>query len=270
MPEIDTIHPDQMPQTVDSLAAQFAACGLSAGQTVLVHMSMSKIGWIAGGPQAVIEALLRVLGADGTLMMPAHSTDNTDPANWKNPPVPESWWPVIREHAPAYDPARTHTRNMGAVAELFRTWPGVLRSIHPDASFAAYGPNAAFLTEIHDLERLFAEPSPIGRLYELNGHILLLGVDHGNNTSLHFAEFRANWPGKHTIREGAAMMVDGERRWVAYDMLSLKDDDFPALGDSYEAENGIPRGRVGKAEVRFMKQRPLIDYAVKWIEANRT
>ena len=70
MPESDTIHPYNVPLTVESLAAQLAACGLAAGQTVVVHMSMSKLGWIAGGPVAVIQALLRVLTPDGTLMMP--------------------------------------------------------------------------------------------------------------------------------------------------------------------------------------------------------
>src|SRR5574341_1575649 len=78
MPEADTIHPDALPLTVDSLAEQFAACGLAAGQTVLVHTSMSRIGWIVGGAETVIRALLRVLTPEGTLMMPAFTTSNTD------------------------------------------------------------------------------------------------------------------------------------------------------------------------------------------------
>jgi aminoglycoside 3-N-acetyltransferase len=270
MPEIDTIHPDQLPQTVESLAHDLAACGLAAGQTVLVHTAMSKIGWIAGGPQTVIEAFLRVLGAEGTLMMPAHSTDNTDPANWQNPPVPEHWWPIIRASQPAYDPTRTHTRNMGAVAELFRTWPGVLRGVHPTTSFATYGPNAPFLINSHTQLEEFNEESPVGRLYALDGYVYLIGVDHGNNTSLHHAEFLAHWPGKRWVQSGSAMLVDGVRQWVNYERLDVDWSDFPAIGDSYEAEHNIPRGRVGLAEVRFMKQRPLIDYAVKWMEAHRT
>jgi len=269
MPETDTISDHFLPLTVDSLAEQFATCGLAAGQTVLVHSSMSKMGWITGGPVAVIQALLRVLTPTGTLMMPTHTSANTDPTHWQHPPVPESWWPVIQQYSPAFDPAITPTREMGVIAELFRTWPGALRSAHPIGSFAALGPNAAYLTTNHELLDMFGENSPIGKLYELDGYVLLLGVNHENNTSLHLAEFRANWPGKHTNLEGTSMFVNGVRQWVEFDTLSLETDDFNQIGDSYEAQNLIPRHKVGQAEVRFMRQRPLIDYAVKWMESNR-
>jgi len=269
MSEYSTISSNTLPLTVESLAEQFTACGLSAGQTVVVHTSMSKMGWIAGGAEAVIQALLRVLTPTGTLMMPSITDGNTDPARWQHPPVPEHWWPVIREQTPAYNPATTPTREMGVVAELFRTWPGAIRSAHPIGSFAALGPNAAYLTGDHRLENEFGETSPVGRLYELDGYVMLIGVGHGNNTSLHRAEARANWPGKRYIQQGTAMLVNGVRQWVTYEALDLKSDDFSLIGDAYEAEKHIPRRRVGSAEVRFMKQRPLVDFAVEWIEKNR-
>jgi aminoglycoside 3-N-acetyltransferase len=269
MPEGSTIDPNFPPLTRVLLAEQFAACGLAAGQTVLVHSSMSKLGWVVGGPVDVIQALLDVLTPGGTLMMPSHTGGNGDPAYWRNPPVPDSWWPVIRQHRPAYDPQLSPTRGMGAIAELFRTWPGVIRSDHPIGSFAALGSNAAYLTAGHRLESIFGDYSPIGRLYELDGFVMLLGVDHQNNTSLHLAEHRATFPGKHNHREGTAMLVNGERQWVGFSMLALSDDDFPTIGDRYEAEHGISRHQVGQGVVRFMKQRPLIDYGVTWMEQNR-
>jgi aminoglycoside 3-N-acetyltransferase len=269
MPEAATISDHNPPLTVDTLAVQFGICGLRAGQTVLVHSSMSKLGWVAGGAQAVIQALLRVLGDDGTLMMPTHTTQNTDPANWSNPPVPEAWVPVIRAHTPAFDPATTPTRAMGAIPELFRTWPGTLRSAHPIGSFAAFGPNATKLTRNHQLLDMFGDSSPLGMLYQLDGYVLLLGVDHGNNTSLHLAENRANWEGKFFIPEATAIMVRGVREWVSFKMLSLETDDFNTIGNAYEKQAKLRRGRIGGAEVRLMRQRPLIDFAVEWMEANR-
>lgn len=269
MPEDAIISNLYLPQTVETLRADLSACGLRAGQTVLVHSSMSKIGWVAGGAEAVIQALVDVLGKEGTLMMPTHTTQNTDPGNWSNPPVPEAWVPIIRANTPAYNPATTPTRAMGVIPELFRTWPGAVRSEHPIGSFAALGANAVRLTRYHHLLDMFGDSSPLGRLYELDGYVLLLGVDHGNNTSLHLAENRANWEGKLFIPEATAMMVNGVRQWVSFKMLSLDTDDFNTIGDAYEQQAGFQRGRVGRAEVRLIQQRPLIDFAVEWMEANR-
>jgi aminoglycoside 3-N-acetyltransferase len=202
-------------------------------------------------------------------MMPAFSPDNTDPSNWRNPPVPEHWWEIIRQHTPPYDPQTTPTWGVGKVAELFRTFPGVLRSAHPEASFAALGPNAAYLTANHtSLERIFDDHSPIGKLYELDGYVFMLGLDHSRNTSLHLAEYRADIP-RFTVREGTAMLIDGERRWLSYDLFDLDDRDFAALGDDYEAVYHIPPGRVGVGEAHFVRQRPLIDFAVDWLERHR-
>jgi aminoglycoside 3-N-acetyltransferase len=202
-------------------------------------------------------------------MMPTHTTQNTDPANWSNPPVPESWVPIIRATTPAFDPVITPTRSMGAIPELFRSWPGTLRSAHPIGSFAARGLNAVKLTRNHQLLDMFGDSSPLGMLYELDGYVLLLGVDHGNNTSLHLAENRAMWPNKFFIPEATAMMINGVREWVNFKMLSLETEDFNLVGNAYEAQAGIQRGRVGQAVVRLLRQPPMIDFAVEWMEANR-
>jgi aminoglycoside 3-N-acetyltransferase len=269
MTEVQTIDADGPPLTIASLTEQFAACGLSAGQTVLVHSSLSRLGWVAGGAVAVIQALLQVLTPAGTLMMPAHTAGNTDPANWINPPVPAEWWPSIRAYTPPYDPVRTPTRMMGAIPELFRTWPEVRRSAHPIVSFAAFGPNASFLLDHHELADMLGEKSPLARLYDLDGYVLLLGVGHGNNTSLHLAEARADYPGKKWLQEGCAMQVNGERHWVSFQTLEWDSEDFDLIGRAYEQEYTLPRYQVGQAVVRFLKQRPLVDFAVDWMAKNR-
>lgn len=268
MPEADTVQATARPLTVDTLAEDLRACGLARGQTVLVHSALSKLGWVCGGPVALIEALLQVLGETGTLLMPAHSSDDSEPSAWRNPSVPESWWPVIRASMPAFDPAKTPTRGMGRVPELFRTWPGVRRSLHPTASFAALGPHSAFITEDHSLEDALGDASPLGKLYALDGYVLLLGVGHGNNTSLHLAETRARIS-KTYVDEGSAVLVGGVRQWVKYRRLDWDDADFGALGKAYEEVYGVPIHKIGQAEARFFKQRPLVDWAIEWLEAHR-
>jgi aminoglycoside 3-N-acetyltransferase len=269
MAEKTIIDRSTTPLTVTSLAEQLRNCGLAAGQTVLVHLAMSKLGWVIGAAEAVILALLAAVGEQGTIMMVTNSSNNTDPAGWQHPPVPKAWWQVIRDHTPAYNPATTPTRGMGVVPELFRTWPGAIRSSHPAFSLTALGPQAEFLTSNHSLTEDAGDDSPLGRLYELDGHVLLMGVDHWNNTSLHLAEFRVDYPGKTYLPTGSAMMVDGQRQWVTYVGLEGDPDDFGAVGEAFDKAHNIKVHTINDAQVRFFRQRALVDFAVGWMEQHR-
>lgn len=253
-----------MPHTRASLAADLKRLGLAPGMTVIVHTAMSKLGWVCGGPVAVIQALMDVLTEEGTLVMPAHSGDNSDPAQWVNPLVPAEWVPVIRANMPAYDPAWTPTRGIGRVAELFRTLPEVLRSSHPQVSLTAWGKYAKTVTEGHSLDDSLGEGSPLARLYELDAHVLLLGAGYGSNTSMHLAEYRAGKAPQK--RQGSAITVDGETRWVEYDDIDFNDEPFASTGEAYEKQGGeVIIGKVGNAECRLLPQRAIVDFTEKWI-----
>ncbi len=104
-----------------------------------MHTSLSALGYVCGGALAVIKALLDSVGSEGTIMMPTQTWKNLDPAEGVYWQEPEEWWPVIRENIPAYDKRITPTNTMGAVSEMFRQWPGTLRSDHPARSVAAWG-----------------------------------------------------------------------------------------------------------------------------------
>ncbi len=119
------------PVTRDMLIADFRSLGLCRGDVVLVHSSLSSLGWVVGESRTVIEALQNVIGETGTLVMPAHSGHLSDPEPWEHPPVPESWKQIIRDEMPAFDPGVTATRGMGAIPELFRTLPGFRRPRDP-------------------------------------------------------------------------------------------------------------------------------------------
>jgi len=171
---------------------------------------------------------------------------------------------------PAFDPDLTPTREMGAIPEAFRKQRGAARSGHPTLSFAARGRHRDYLLQDDKLDFAMDDISPLGRLYELSGSVLLLGVGHGKNTSLHLAEYRASWPGKRVIEEGCPAVQNGVRAWSSRRELDLDEDDFPQIGAAFEASGGVRVGKVAMAEARLMDQRALVDFAVGWIEKHRS
>ncbi|MFI5906665.1 aminoglycoside N(3)-acetyltransferase [Dactylosporangium sp. NPDC051541] len=263
--EADAVARASRPGTTGSLTAQLRELGLPAGATVIVHSSLSRLGWVAGGAQALVLALLAAVGPEGTLVMPAHSRNLTEPSDWGDPPVPQAWWEIIRAETPPFDPRTTPTGHMGATVECFRAFPGVLRSNHPTVSFAALGPLAARITQGHELADGLGEGSPLARLYDADAWVLLLGVGHDNNTSLHLAEYRADAP-KTYHRQGSPVLVDGRREWVTYREL---DDDTslfdPLARDFAEITGGEVTGTVGAGAARLMRQRALVDFAARWL-----
>jgi aminoglycoside 3-N-acetyltransferase len=259
-----------MPLTRELLVADLRALGVREGMLLLVHSSLSAVGWVAGGEQALLEALSEVVGDSGTLVMPTQSWQLCDPAYLNEAHVPREWWPTVRGSMPAYDTARTPTRTMGALAELFRSQPGSLRSAHPHRSFAAAGPLARQVVATHDLDSPVGERSPLRLMVDLGGWVLLLGVGHQKNTTLHLAEHRCDYPGKHSVRNAAPVVVDGDRTWAEWDELWVADDDFERVGAAFAQSTGLVRSaRVGQAPALLMPQRDLVEFAASWFGAHR-
>ena len=262
----DVIANTPSPRTRATLAADLRRLEVMPGSVLMVHCSLRSLGWVCGAQTAVIQALQDALTPAGTLVMPSHSSDLTDPAQWSQPPVPHEWQRTIRDNMPAYHPQTTPTRGMGAVAEQFRTWPGVLRSAHPAFSLAAAGPHAAELIDPHPLADPFGETSPLARLYLLDASVLLLGVGFDRCTALHLAECRA-WPDRPSAIQGAPLMVEGARRWVWYEVPPKEAERFPEIGTLLEQAGLITTGMVGSAACRLVRARNAVDAAVEhWRE----
>lgn len=261
MPELLAVQTADAPRTRDSLARDVRNLGLEAGLTVMVHASLSALGWVCGGSVTVIRALQDVLTEGGTLAMPACSGDLSDPAQWQNPPVPREWHQTIRDNMPAFDPRLTPTRGVGRMAETFRSFPGVLRSDHPTASLCVWGRHADFVTTGHPLVDSMGEGSPLARLYDLDARVLLLGTE--RNSSLHLAEHRSGMRGR--VRQGAPVMRGGERVWQVYRDLDHDDTQFPEIRAAFEAAGGVRRGPVGSARAGLMSQRALVDFAAAYL-----
>ena len=229
--------------TIASLAADFVQLGLRPGGIVMVHSSLGRIGWTEGGPATVIEALLEVLGPEGTLVMPAESPQLAEPGN---------------KHV--FDPRTTPT-SMGAIPEALRTFPGTRRSNHPLVSVCAKGRSAEHVTTEHALEFCEGRGTPFEKLYELDAATLLIGVGFDRCTSLHFAESLT--PGRRTTISRLPLLENGVRVWVEKpDMASDNGRHFPIVGQRFIDQGQVRRGKVGNAEALFFSTRALVDFAV--------
>jgi len=229
--------------TVRQLVEQLKALGVREGGVLLVHTSFRAVRPVGGGPLGLIGALRQSLGHGGTLVMPAMTSGDT-----------------------VFDPGSTPTDGMGVTAELFWRQPGVLRSTHPGGSFAAEGPLAERICQPQPLSPPHGRDSPVGRVHDLGGQVLLLGVTHSENTTLHLAEEIARVP--YAVSHPCVVEVDGVARTVM-----VRETDHCCAGfrlaDDWLRARGLQReGKVGNADARLSEARDLVKVAVEQLVSN--
>jgi aminoglycoside N3'-acetyltransferase len=226
-----------------ALTAQLRALGVRQGGVLLVHTSYRAVRPVDGGPAGLIGALRDALGPGGTLVMPTWGGDDDQPFD-----------PVTTPAAP----------DLGIVADTFWRQPDVLRSPHCFA-FAAAGPRAARITADPLPLPPHVPASPVGRVHDLDGQVLLLGVGHDANTTLHLAELIAGVPYRvphHctvTDRDGRPVRVDYEENDHCCQRF--------ALADGWLRHGGLQReGQVGRARARLMRSRDVVTRAIEQLE----
>jgi aminoglycoside 3-N-acetyltransferase len=273
-PLVAAPRPTKKTVTRKRLVTDLRDLGVPAGRPLLVHASLSQIGNVKGGAGAVIDALLQVIGPDGTLVTGAGTPENSTTsrafqartAGFTQEQVDE-----FRAKMPAFDRAATPT-SVGAIAEALRTRPGAHRSAHPQSSFAAFGRDARALMSRHPLRCHLGEASPLRKLYERDALVLMLGVDYRACSAFHLAEYRYC---KRPPRQIYSCVVKrrGKPRWIEYRDVALDDHDFEIIGNSLEGvlkeQRVMLTGRVGGAAASLIPMRPIVDHAAEWMAGHR-
>jgi aminoglycoside 3-N-acetyltransferase len=236
----------------------------------MVHTRMSALGWVVGGSETVMRSLLDALGPEGTLMAYASWADHVYTLEDR----PEEHREAYLSEPPRWDPATGEVDpDYGRIPERVRTWPGALRSVHPEASVVAIGPRARWLTASH--ADGYGAGSPFARLVEARGQVLMLGAPLETVTLLHHAEAIAGAPGRRTVTYEIAMAdgttrsftdIDTSRGAYPYEQLGLATDEFEVIArDALAAGIGV-RGQVGAADCHLFPAPELTRFAVAWIE----
>lgn len=255
--------------TKNSMKNDLRTLGVKDGMTLIVHTSLKSLGRVVGGAVSVILALEEVVGETGNVVMPTQSEHLCDPTEYNNGYTEEEL-KIIRDNMPVYHSDLTPTSYMGFVPETFRKQDGVYRSAHPHTSFSAWGKNAKYITENHHLDYALNDESPLGKLYELEGYILLLGAPTDSNSSLHLAEYKQ----KNTfIKEkiwDVKLRINGEEKWTTYKDINNESDDFNKIFDDFNRNtNYVAEGKIGEATSYLFPMREIVDYGVNWMNKNR-
>jgi len=226
------------------LVTQLRALGVERGGVLLAHTSFRAVRPVDKGPRGLISALREAIGAEGTLVMPAWSGQDDEPFDARTTPVAE---------------------DLGVVAQTFWRLPDVKRSNHFHA-FAAVGPHA---------EEIIADPlplpphipaSPVGRVHDLNGQVLLLGVGHDANTTLHLAELVAGVP--YRTPSHCTVVENGQLRRIDYGENNHCCAQF-AFADAWLREAGLQsEGKVGHAHARLMRSQDVLKVTVPRLAAH--
>jgi aminoglycoside 3-N-acetyltransferase len=261
--------------TRSRLAADLRRLGVRPDGVLMVHTRMSAIGWVVGGSETVIRALLDVLGPEGTLMAYA---------SWERHVYRAEDWPSEHRDAylaepPIFDPATGAVDpDYGRIPERLRTWPGAERSDHPEAGVVAVGARARWLTETQPPDDGYGSESPFARLAVAEGQVLMLGAPLDTVTLLHHAEAIARVPGKRRLTfsvrtAGPAGVSDRTYTDIdtadgpyPYDDLGLDEDPFVAIARAALAAGVGGRALVGQAESHLFPARELTAFAVAWLE----
>jgi len=217
----------------DDLVAQLRALGVDQGGVLIVHAGFSKVGPIDDGPHGLIDALRTALWPDGTLVMPSMADDDDVP----------------------FDPAASPCIGMGVVAETFWRLPGVRRSDSPHA-FAAAGPRAGEITAPHPVDVPHGPDSPVGRACALDAQVLLIGVGHDANTTIHLAELLAGV--RYRRPAHATLLRAGQPVRVDYGENDCCCARFALVDGWLDAEGAQTRGAVGHAEARLARARDIV------------
>ena len=215
------------PITKEVLIHKFSQLGIKEGDTLLVHASLSSLGYVVGGAEALFLALRDVIGEQGTIVVPSQTVEISDPASWQYPPVPEEWHDVIRDAMPAYSKELSYSKAMGAFSQFIGILLDSIRSNHP--------------------------------MYSIGAKVLMIGTDFETNTSLHLAENRLN---REVIYEKSKILTKDGEKWISFKNIELDIyDDYLEIQKNFTEQYTVNHISINESNIYLFDMKECVDFA---------
>lgn len=257
--------------TRHALHQHLEAIGLRSDDAVMVHAGLRSVGFMLNGPDALIGAILDVIGPTGTLLSYVNWDQQYEDALDEQGYLPAE----LKSAIPPFNPLTSRaSKDHGAFAEFVRTTPGARRSLNPGASVVAIGHRAEWFTAPHPLDYGYGPDSPFARLVAEDGKILMIGAPLDTISILHHAEHLAQLPGKRVRRMEVPLLVNGRVDWRLIEefdtvdpvVAGLDDDYFGTIVREFLAGGAGRQALVGAAPSVLLPAADIVAFAVRWLE----
>ncbi|MEA1965099.1 MAG: AAC(3) family N-acetyltransferase [Candidatus Aerophobetes bacterium] len=232
--------------TKDRIKKDLQTLGLKKGDRVFMHSSLKSVGYVKGGADTVIDAIMEVVGEDGLLMVPTFT---------------------FKGFIPYFEPHRTPSE-MGLITEALRQRKESVRSWHPRHSVGVIGKNAKKVVKDHLKAGSLGKGSPPDKLAKRGGYALLLGVGHNVNSTIHTAEVYAELSYLYTVKDSPDFPEQAIVKTPAEEMIKVDLPPFPTCSEGFWKLEPVMRdrgkiryGKVGQAHSQLMKSQDVIDTA---------
>ncbi len=238
---------------------------INSGDNIIVHCSLSKIGYLIGGVETLYRALKFRIGLSGNIIVPSQSIELSHPKTWRYPPLKKQFINKVSDGILGYDSQTTPVSpSLGVFCEYITMLKDTVRTQHPLYSFAINGKDSKKISKFQNLDLPFGSNSPLDWLYQNNGKILMIGTDFETNTSIHLAEskvFKAN------IIEEGKIRKKGRDEWVKFKNVELgKYDDYTDIEriylhkymDFYKVKG------IGNTSIRIFCLKSVVDFCIEY------
>lgn len=238
--------------TKEDVCEILESMGIQKGMVILLQANIQELGYLVGGEQMLVEALMETVGYDGTIVVPSFTPQMSDPACHKRN-VDRDSWEKIREHMLPFDRKLSVSKYCASFVQQFLRNEGVVRSYHPLYSFAAWGKYAKLICDKHPLHFGLNQDSPLGKIVEFNGYVLLLGCSYKENVMFQLARYHGEQLPIKII--SAPIEINKKRIWK--DMLDLEynQKDFEDIGEAMEDRYIVKTTYLGGGLCRFFSAR---------------